>query len=170
MIIFLETKRLILKRPSLNQLEDLFVLQSDPEVMKYIGSGPRKKEKIIEATESAIKHYNDHGFSMCSIYEKETGEFVGQAGLIYLEYNDNQPDIEVGYRLHKKFWNKGYATEIAIALIKWGFEHLAVDHLIAVINPENIKSKNVLERAGMSVVGKETAYGGQVLKFMILKK
>lgn len=170
MIIFLETKRLILKKPSLDQLDDLFILQSDPEVMKYIGSGPRNKEKIIEATESAIKHYNDHGFSMCTVYEKETGEFVGQAGLIYLEYNDKQSDIEIGYRLHKRFWSKGYATEIAIALIKWGFEHIAVDHLIAVINPENIKSKAVLERAGMSFVGKQIAYGSDVLKFEILKK
>jgi RimJ/RimL family protein N-acetyltransferase len=119
MSVFLETKRLILKAPSLDQLDELFILQSDPDVMKYIGSGPRTKEKIIDATESAIKHYNDHGFSMCALYEKETGQFIGQAGLLYLEYNDQQPDIEVGYRLHKRFWGNGYATEIAIGLIEW---------------------------------------------------
>ncbi len=169
MSIFLETERLILKAPTLEEIDDLYLLQSDKEVMKYIGTGARTKEKVIDATESAIKHYQDHGFSLGLLYEKETGLLVGQAGLIYLEYNDKQPDIEIGYRLHKRYWGMGYATEVTKALIVWGFNHLSVNYLIAVINPENLKSKRVLEKSGMHYVGRQAAYGGAVDKFIIYK-
>ncbi len=51
--------------------------------------------------------------------------------------NDAQPDIEVGYILHKQFWNKGYATELATSFLAWGFQHLTVDKLIATVHPDN---------------------------------
>ena len=169
MKIIIETERLVLKEPTSHNLDELYVLQADPDVMKYIGSGPRTKETVRDATESAIKHYEDHGFSMCMLYEKASGNFIGQAGLIYLAYNDKQPDIEVGYRLHKRYWGRGFATEIAKALISWGFQHLPIDHLIAVINPDNTKSEAVLKKLGMHYVGIIQAYGGEVMKFEILK-
>jgi [ribosomal protein S5]-alanine N-acetyltransferase len=169
MSIILETKRLVLKTPTLDNIDELYLLQSDPDVMKYIGSGVRTKEVVIDATESAIKHYKDHGFSMGSLYEKKTGHFIGQAGLLYLAYNDKQPDIEIGYRLHKRYWGRGFATEIGKALVTWGFQHLAIDHLIAVINPENSKSEAVLKKIGMHYVGKINAYNTEVMKFEIHK-
>ena len=60
MNIILETERLILKAPTLDNIDQLYILQSDPDVMQYIGSGPRTKESVRNATESAIKHYEDH--------------------------------------------------------------------------------------------------------------
>jgi ribosomal-protein-alanine N-acetyltransferase len=59
---------------------------------------------------------------------------------------DTQPDIEVGYALIKSAWRKGYATELTRALIEWGFTHISVNQLFAVINPENDASRQVLKK------------------------
>lgn len=150
---FLETERLILTRPSLTDIDNLCELQSDSEVMQYIGNGVRTREEVMSGLEKAITHQEKHGFSLGSVYEKESGEFIGRAGLIYLGYDDTQPDIEIGYAFVKTAWGKGYATELTNALIAWGFTHLAVERLIAVARPENSRSRHVLEKSGMTYVG-----------------
>jgi len=168
MSIFLETKRLIIKTPSLEYLNEAFLLDSDPTVMNFMG-GPRSMKSAREWLEKSIGHQERNGFGFGLVFEKETGLFVGRAGLFYLAYDENQPDIEIGYRLHKAFWGKGYATELAKALINWGFEHLSVNKLVAVINPKNTHSRHVLEKAGMHYVGKSKYYDDEVDRYEILK-
>lgn len=165
----LETKRLIVKPTSLENIENVYALFSDPEVMRYVGRGIKTREEIRESLEEMIKHKEKHGFSFGDVYEKDTGLFVGRAGLIYLEMKDDQPDIEVGYILHKQFWKKGYATELARALLDWGFKHLSVNKLVAVIRPENEESRCVLEKSGMHYVGRENCYDTEVAKYEIFK-
>lgn len=152
MSIFLETKRLIINTPELSDFDNLYILQSDPDVMRFIGHGVRTKEVVAESLQVAIHHQQKHGFSLGNVYEKETGTFVGRAGLIYLAFDDTQPEIEVGYALLTPYWNKGYATELTQALIKWGFQHLSVDHLVGVIRPQNDRSRHVLEKSGMKYI------------------
>ncbi len=128
MKIFLETKRLILKPTELSDFDNLFALRSDPEVMKYIGdSDPHTAAQIKRFLRIALPYQKKHGIGFCSVFEKESGNFIGQAGLFHIGYDDTQPDIETAYRLHKKFWGKGYATELAKALIQWGFQHLSIN-------------------------------------------
>jgi len=169
MNIILETKNLIIKKPSLDVLEELCLLLSDPDVMRYVGNGVRKRKEVREGLDRMIAHYEKHGFSLGSVYEKETGLFVGRAGLVYLGMDDTQPEIEVGYTLHKKFWNKGYATELSKAFITWGFQHLPVKHLVAVIQPENERSRRVLEKSGMQYKGTAMCYDTEVAKYAIYK-
>jgi len=152
MTIMLETKRLIIKVPSEQDINDQYKLQSDPDVMQYIATGVRTREEVEKILHTAIKHYQKHKFSLGSVFEKATGEFIGRAGLIYLAFDDTQPDIEVGYALLKPYWNKGYATEITKALLEWGFAHLNIVKLVAVTRPENEKSRRVLEKCGMHFV------------------
>lgn len=153
MNIFLKTERLIIKPSVPEDFDDLYALQSDPDVMQYIGQGVRTSSEVNEWLAKAIAHHQKHGFSFCSVFEKESNQLIGQAGLQYLAYDDQQPDIEIGYRLKKQSWGKGYATELTKALIVWGFNNLSVDKLVAVINPANEKSRRVLEKAGMLYVG-----------------
>lgn len=169
MSIFLETKRLIIKSSTLEDLDDLCALQSDIDVMKYIGQGVRNPEDMKKWFEKSLSHYQKHGFSFGSVFEKKSGYFIGQAGIVYLDYDDSQPDIEVGYRLSKEYWHHGYATELAKALISWGFEHLSINKLVAVINPNNERSRSVLERVGMHYVGRINCYNMEVAKYEILK-
>lgn len=165
----LETQRLIVKPTSYENLDQVYTLFADPEVMRYVGRGVKTREETLDYLKKFINHYEKHGFGFGDVYEKESGLFVGRAGLIFLELKDDQPDIEVGYALHKKFWKKGYATELAKAFLDWGFKHLPVNKLVAVIRPENEESRRVLEKSGMHYVGRENCYGTQVAKYAIFK-
>ena len=156
MSIILETKRLILKRIALSHFDDLLALRSDPEVMKYIGDGSiQTKEEVENFIQCSLTtgYYEKYGLDFFSVYEKETGDFVGQAGLFHVGFNVKQDDIELAYRLHTKYWNLGYATELAKALINYGFNKLSLPKIIAAVRPENERSKRVLEKAGMSYIG-----------------
>ena len=151
MSIVLETKRLVLKPMALSHLDDLVSLRSDPEVMKYVGNGlTQTKDQVLEFINLGVDYYAQYGLDFFSVFEKKTGAFVGQAGLFHLGFDINQPDIELAYRLHQKYWNKGYATELAQALIRWGFEHLSLPKIVAMMFPENEHSRRVLEKSGMS--------------------
>lgn len=171
MSIFLETKRLILKTTELSDFDNLVALRSEPDVMKYIGDGTvHSKEQVQKFLEMAIPYQKKHGIGFCSVVEKKSGIFIGQAGLFHLGYYDEQPDIEIAYRLHKKYWGNGYATELAKALIQWGFRHLSIDKLIAVAHPENIASQKVLTKAGLDYTDKIQWHDGrEVLRYTIYK-
>ncbi len=171
MSIFLETKRLVLKTPELSHFADLLALRTDPEVMKYIGKNGalQTKEEVAQFLTLAIAYQAKHGFGFCSVFEKESGNFVGQAGLCHLALDDSQTEIELAYRLNKHSWGKGYATELARALITWGFQHLPVHKLIAVTHSDNTRSKNVLNKTGMIHIGKRDYRGVQVESYEIYK-
>jgi GrpB-like predicted nucleotidyltransferase (UPF0157 family) len=168
---FLETKRLILKTTELSDLDNLIALRSDPDVMKYIGKNGavQTKEEVEKFLTTAIEYQKKHGFGFCSVFGKATGAFIGQAGVFHLSFYDEQPEIEIAYRLHKKFWGKGYATELARALIRWGFQHLPNKRLVALIDPENARSRRVLEKAGMYYTGKVIHYNEEVPCYEIYK-
>ncbi|SRR5579883_100415 len=169
MSIFLETKRLIIKTPEATDFDNLYALQADADVMQYIGQGVRTPAEIKNGLEKAILHQKKHGFSLGCVVEKESGIFVGRAGLIYLAYDDTQPDIEVSYALTKDSWCKGYATELASALINWGFQNLPVTKLVAVINPRNDRSRRVLEKVKMNYVGRAHYWNNEVALYAIRK-
>jgi ribosomal-protein-alanine N-acetyltransferase len=169
MSIFLETQRLIIKPSALEDFDDLYTVQSDPDVMQYIGQGVRSKKEVQESLKKIIAHYQKHGFSLGSVFEKNSGLLIGQAGLFYLGFNELQADIEVSYRLKKQYWGMGYATELTKALITWGFNNLTIDKLIAVVRPENKGSRKVLEKSGMDYAGNTNYQGKDVLKFEIYK-
>ncbi len=169
MTIFLQTKRLILKIIELSDFDNLIILRTDPEVMKYFGK-VQTKEVVEKFLALAMEYQKKHGFGYCSVFEKESGAFVGQAGLFHIGFDDQQPNIEVAYRLHKIYWGKGYATELARALIQWGFQHLSVTKLIGLTQLENVPSQHVLEKAGMVYIGKVNYYDSELLCYEIYKQ
>ena len=169
MSVLLETKNLIINIPQLADFDNLYALQTDTDVMKYIGQGIRTQSEVMTGLEKAIAHQEKHGFSLGCVFEKESGLFVGRAGLIYLAYDDTQPEIEVGYALTKTAWGKGYGAELAKALINWGFQHLAVSKLVAVINPHNERSRRVLEKVHMNYVGRALYWDNEVALYDIQK-
>ncbi len=165
MSVFLTTKRLILKTQEYSDLDNLAALRSDPDVMHYIGDGiPHTKAEVQDFLNMAIAYQEKQGIGFCLVFEKESGAFVGQAGLFHIGYCDAQPEIEIAYRLCKKFWGKGYATELVKALIAWGFQHLSVNKLIAAVKLENIASQKVLIKAGLDYRGKRAWYDGREMR------
>lgn len=154
MSIILETRRLILKQPTESDFSELLRLRTDYQVMQYIGSGAiQTEEQVKEFIENTKIYSEKHGLGFYSVYEKETNDFIGQAGLFHLGLNVNQPNIELAYRLHPKYWNKGYATELAKALIHYGFDKISLTKIVAIVHPENERSRRVMEKSGMSYYG-----------------
>ena len=171
MSIFLETKRLVLRAPVLSDLDELVTLRSDFEVMKYTGEGgAQTKEQVQDYLNFALSYQKKHSMGFYLVFEKESGCFVGEAGLFHLLFDDTQPEIEVSYHLHKKFWGKGYATELTKALVHWGFQHLLINKLVAATYPNQTASQKVLQKSGFDFRGKkQTSDGTELFWYEIYK-
>lgn len=152
----LETRRLILREFEENDFERMFLLDSDPEVMKYIGVPPltdiNESKKIIQMTQ---KQYADNGVGRFAVIEKESGLLIGWCGLKFLtqELNGYKEVHDLGYRFLPEFWGKGYALESAKASLDYGFNELKIDVIYAVVKFENTGSKHILKKLGFEKTG-----------------
>lgn len=155
----LETARLFLRPFTEADFEDFAALVADPDVMKFSLAGPLSHGQAKEMLQTRIiDHYNANGFGLLALHLKDRGVFVGFAGLIR-QTIDGQDEVELGYRLMPQFWGQGLASEAAEAILRFGFGHLKVAHIISIIDPGNVRSVRVAERAGMSL-WKNTRYHG----------
>ena len=155
MSINLETDRLQIREIILTDAVDMYELNSDPEVMRYTGD---VHFNSLEETKQFIQDYPDYkknGFGRNAIVLKETGQFLGWCGLKKLE----DRTVDIGYRFMKRFWNKGYATESAKAIIDFGFKNYDIINIIGNADEANIGSIRVFEKLGMTFVQKR-AYDG----------
>lgn len=153
--LILETERLKIFVPEQESLENRYNLLSDAKVTKYIGNGsPKTLSEVKKGLDKSIEHFMKYGFTLFDVFEKDSNEFIGEAGLIYLAFVRSNEDVEVGYKLHQKYWGKGYATELANAFIKWGFAQLNLTKIVACCFPENAASSKVMLKAGMKYQGK----------------
>jgi RimJ/RimL family protein N-acetyltransferase len=152
MEIFAETERLILRELLPTDRNGLFAVDSDPDVNIYLGNNP---VKTIEQTDDIIKfirkQYVDNGIGRWAMIEKSTNNFIGWAGLkLIKELTNNRIDYyDLGYRLNKSYWGKGFATEAAKATLKYGFNTLNLNEIYAIADSKNIASRNVIEKVGL---------------------
>ncbi|RUR11644.1 GNAT family N-acetyltransferase [Legionella sp. km772] len=167
---FLTTKRLIIAAPSLHDFKNLYILQSNAEVMNFIGNGVRNENEVRIGLEKAINHFQKHHFSLGSLYCRKSDEFIGRAGLIYFNYDAHQLEVEVAYALLPHYWGMGFATEITASLIQFAFQNLKLPKLIALVHPENISSQKVLIKCGMHNVGRIEHWNKKIIKFELINK
>lgn len=155
-----QTPRLTLRIPTLDDIEPLSVLWSDPETMKHIGKGgtPWTRAMVTQRIERAIRFCTQHGMTFWTVIENDTGAVIGQGGLVPIAFNG--PEIELGYRLGRAHWGKGYASEIAAASARYGFTTKDLDRLVAVTYPQNAASRRVLEKTGFIETGETDLYYG----------
>lgn len=157
MITILETQRLILKVPDDSDLNDLIALRTDIEVMRCVNAfdkpfGHGSIQTIKEITDQlSLTHdyYMNYGLGFFCILDKISYQFIGQAGLFHVGFDTTQTDIELAYRLHTAYWGKGYATELARALIDWGLNTYQLPKIISAAHPGNERSIRVLDKSGM---------------------
>jgi RimJ/RimL family protein N-acetyltransferase len=152
--IFLETDRLVLRRFTDDDLDVLVDLDGDPDVMRYINGGrPTPREEIRDDILPAFLRYYDlfAGYGFWAAIEKSTGDFLGW---FHFRPHEGAPadEPELGYRLHKGAWGKGYASEGSRALIHKGFAELGVRRVVAETMAVNIASRRVMEKAGLVYV------------------
>jgi RimJ/RimL family protein N-acetyltransferase len=153
MQIFLETERLLLRRFTANDVDNLFALDSDPEVMRFLTGGiptPREviQNKILPAF---LRSYEPtDSFGVWAALEKKSLDFVGWFSF-RPEDAANPTNVSLGYRLCQAVWGQGYATEGARALIRKGFTELDVQRVFATTYQDNLASRRVMVKAGLKL-------------------
>lgn len=162
----IETERLILREYTEEDAPAFFLLNSDPEVMRYVPDGALAN--VDQAREILISHpiadYRERGFGRWACVLKEAGEHIGFCGLKYLKEIDG---IDLGFRFVPSQWGKGLATEASLASIRYGFEELVLDHIVALAEPENRASIRVLEKVGMQFVEMVRLFSLSMAKYVI---
>ena len=159
MKIFAETNRLILREILPTDLDGMFLLDSDPEVHRYLGCKPiTNKDQVVEVIKSIRQQYVDKGIGRWAIIDKKTKDFIGWTGLKYVTEltNNHQNFYDLGYRLIRKYWGQGIATETAIASLEYAFIELKVDTIYAAASCENEGSNKILKKVGLNFI--ETFY------------
>ena len=152
---FVETERLLLREIEPSDEKGLYELDSDPEVHRYLGNKPVKSiEQIREIIEFIKQQYIDNGIGRWAITDKATGEFVGWTGLkLVKELTNNHTNYyDLGYRLLRKYWGKGIATETAVASLDFGFNVLGVTEIYAMADYQNYGSNNVLRKIRLKLI------------------
>lgn len=154
MPFFLATDRLALRPFSEADVDHLFDLDNDPEVMRFINGGrPTTREAVeAESLPRFLRHYPCiDNRAYWAAEERTTGEFLGWFEFRPLD-DRSATVVELGYRLGRAAWGHGYATEGSIALIRKGFTELGVQRVTANTMTVNARSRHVMEKVGLSYV------------------
>jgi RimJ/RimL family protein N-acetyltransferase len=151
----LETERLILRRFTESDADQLFELDNDPDVMRFINGGIVTPRKVVrDLLLPAFLRYDStnpgHGF--WAVIEKQAGEFLGWVSL--RPTGSNPTELTLGFRFRKAAWGSGFATEAAGALLHKGFCEMGLQRVIASTYQDNWRSQRVLEKLGMKLVRK----------------
>ena len=120
----------------------------DAEVMCF-GDGPRPAEWVRGWLSDCLVSYERRGNGPWAVVEKASGDVIGYCGLFYFPDINGRPEIEIGYRLARAHWGRGYATEAVIAARDDAFTVLRLTRLLALIDPANVASIRVAEKAGL---------------------
>jgi RimJ/RimL family protein N-acetyltransferase len=141
----LHTERLILRPWRDDDLEPFAALNRDPAVMEFFPSvlDREQSDAIVERIGS---HFEREGFGLWAAEVPGVAPFIGFIGLQRPTF---MPGVEVGWRIARRYWGAGYATEGARASIAWGFGQLDVAEIIAMVVPDNVRSQRVMEKLGM---------------------
>jgi len=147
----LETRRLLLRRQVPDDLESLWAIYRDPEVIKYIPDAPLTYAKAKEELEWFVNGHPQHPeLGLWATLYKETGQFIGRCGLLPWTI-DQREEVEVAYLLAQAYWGRGLGTEAAQAIVDYAFEHLRLSRLVCMIESENQASLKVALKIGMTL-------------------
>jgi [ribosomal protein S5]-alanine N-acetyltransferase len=156
MNLIIETPRLILRPLEQSDAEELFELNKNPNVHKYLW---QKLEVVIDESikviEYVLKQYQENNIGRFATILKDSGEFIGWTGIKFVNdhiENGNTNFYDYGYRLNEKFWNNGYATEATKAWFDYGFNQMNIETMHAYTHSQNGASNKVLEKCGMQFV------------------
>ena len=148
----LETDRLWLRHWIDEDLEAFAELNADPAVMEFFPEALNREQSDALATEIR-RRMNANGWGMWAVEVKASGNFIGFVGLNTNTVTPRGENVEIGWRLNKQSWSQGYATEAAIAALRFAFDELGLDSVVAFTTVNNLRSRAVMERLGMQNTG-----------------
>ncbi|MDP9310188.1 MAG: GNAT family N-acetyltransferase [Chloroflexota bacterium] len=140
-MVILETERLYLRHFTLDDVEHLLPIFSDPEVMRFY---PATKDRT--ATEGWIRwsldSYEQHGFGLWAVILKQGQVFLGDCGLT-IQAIEGRAEVEIGYHIRRDHWSQGFATEAAHACRDYAFKAVDVPRVVSLVRPDNVASRRV---------------------------
>lgn len=148
--VYLETERMILRCLTESDADNLFELDSDPDVMRFLTGGVANTREFIvnKALPYYLSFYEQSGaFGFWAAIDKETAEFMGW--FHFRSFKENPNETELGYRLKRAYWGRGFAAEGSLSLIKKGFDELGVTKVVATTMALNTRSRRVMEKVGL---------------------
>ena len=166
-----ETERLLLRPENETDCDHIYRINTDPQVMRYIGDGSimslTRDELCIRLKKLIAERVNDE-YGIAAVVLKETNKYIGACWLKYDSFVDG---VELGYRYAKDAWGKGYATEAAMGVLKEGFKLPKLTKVFARAHHENLASLRVIEKLGFKQI--DSKYDSQtkteVPVFQLLK-
>lgn len=143
------TPRLILRLWRESDLAPFAALNADPTVMRFMRSVLTRDESDAYV-QRAEQHLAEHGFGTWAVEALGVAPFIGAVGLSHVRFEASfTPAVEVAWRLDRRFWGQGYATEAARAAMQDGFTRVGLKEIVAITRPANILSQRVMRRLGM---------------------
>lgn len=150
----LTTPRLRLRGWDPSDLEPMAAINADPRVGEWLGS-------VIDAEETERRlqayayHWEERGFGLWAVVDRETGELVGRTGFMHWDdWTTAQHDAEIGWTFAPERWGHGYATEAARTALDWARAQPALRHIISITRPDNLRSRRVMEKLGLTYRGR----------------
>lgn len=146
----LRTERLLLRPWKASDRAPFAQLNADPAVMRYFPAllTREQSDAVIDRIQD---DFDREGWSLFALEELDGGAFIGFAGLVRVRFKAHfTPAVEVGWRLARHAWGRGYATEAARAAVRFGFEEVGLDEIVSLAVPANARSIAVMGRLGMT--------------------
>ena len=147
--MILETKRLILREMTQDDLPALQGILQDEETM-YAYNGAFDEAETQAWLDRQLSRYAQYGFGLWAVVLKESGGMIGQCGLTMQPWRGDEV-LEVGYLFNRAFWHHGYATEAARGCMEYAFDLLGAREVCSIIRETNLPSRRVADRNGMTV-------------------
>ncbi len=142
----IETPRLRLREMEETDAPFMHYLNSDPEVLRFIGDAPYDPAAALDIVRYVRAQYAEYGIGRWLIEFSATGQTLGWCGLKML---NDAGEVDLGYRFPRHFWGLGFGFEAAEACVRYGFEHLRLKRLTARAMPENLGSMRILEKSSL---------------------
>ena len=146
-----KTARLVIRHFAIDDAGAMEAVFCDPEVMRYSEDGVQPPQFVRVWVANTIDYYPMWGFGMWAVIEKETRDVIGYAGLSRFLNRCGPNEAELGFRLARPYWFRGYATEAATATCDYALHRLRLPRIIAMIDPDNVASVRVAEKIGMTL-------------------
>ncbi len=162
----LESDRLIIRPFVEDDVDDVFEMRSDPDLMRFIRAPQIERHQAEDWLRLITSKWDKSGIGFCALIDKKSKHFVGWCGLWILKETN---EIEIGYAIRRDLWGMGFATESAKRILKYAFEDLNLKRVVAVAFPENSGSIGVMKKIGMEFVGMGSFYDHELVQYAITK-
>ncbi|SHG19000.1 Protein N-acetyltransferase, RimJ/RimL family [Microbulbifer donghaiensis] len=144
----LETQRLWLREFTLDDIEDYYLLNANPEVVRFVGRKPlTSRDQALQLLQAGpLRDYRERGMGRLACIAKDSGRLIGFAGVKYVAEID---EVDIGYRFLPEYWGRGLASESATAVMAYGRTVLGLQRIVGIVDPANEGSASVLRKLGL---------------------